>query len=412
MNKLVLICRIAFILHVATTLFASEAGEIDARLNKAETAISLWNFEKAGTIFNDLLTSESLTQDQRGRALRGRILRRALVLTEYPSVPESYDLFLKDALELIRDYPEFFDLWCANRVKVPPSKRNDEASAQKLLDALDANKNAWSKLDYHLLRGELVVFWSDRLEGRKHCTLQQAEFKKSVKADPDSYLAWERYLDVLWSRKENMGFFEKRRFLKMITRVLEENAHSFRCSPFQLYDIFQQREDGSPWTMSISSIREGMKRFPADPLPQFECIDYLSKNPDTEDEALALSEEFMQKHQAGKFRYETEWKKILPLKVLYKLGHLYHTKGRLEEALEAYENIQNMSPHYAETHYNVGVVCCSLADREKDEKKRRSLWKRALEQFLLQRKYMFQNTNEDPIRKFEQKVLNKLGEDK
>lgn len=71
----------------------------------------------------------------------------------------------------------------------------------------------------------------------------------------------------------------------------------------------------------------------------------------------------------------------------YKLAHSQFQQGLAEEALASYRKLAALSSHYAEIHYNQGIIFKSLAEKEKDPEKKKSLLDRAKQEFDLQIKY-------------------------
>ncbi len=71
----------------------------------------------------------------------------------------------------------------------------------------------------------------------------------------------------------------------------------------------------------------------------------------------------------------------------YKLANYRFEQGLPEQALATYGKITEISPHYAEVHYNLGIVFRTLAQREANPKKKQKLLNRAREEFQLQTQY-------------------------
>ena len=84
----------------------------------------------------------------------------------------------------------------------------------------------------------------------------------------------------------------------------------------------------------------------------------------------------------------------------YKLAHAQFQQGLAEEALATYRKLSALSPHYAEIHYNQGVIFKSLAEKEKDPDKKKSLLDRAKQEFELQIKYNWMGKAADTAKKY------------
>ena len=402
-----------FVLIVFLSVSFSIAGEkasVSVTLDRGEEALGYWNFEKAMTLFEDLLKREDLTRSEKARSLRGRLLTRALILSEYRDLEESYDLFLEDAATLLDRYPEYFDLWCANRVKNPIGLKDDEEAAEKLVRILDSHKKDFSPLDYRLIRGEIRSIASMKEKGKKFCRFREEEFRKARKADPDSYIAWEMFLDVLWDRGRKMSWREKRVFAKMIKKAMEKNLQGFAYSPFHLNACYRMRNGKMEQGKYCEEILKGIEKFPDDPLLYYEYVRFAPPSNDVSSIIIPFLEKFLERHEEGKFTYLTLSRSRIPLSMMYKLGTFYALDGRLEDSIAVYEKIREISPHYAEVHYNIAVVLEKIAGKEEDKDKKRILLERALEQMHLQKKYLFQSRGKDKIQEWEDRLKEKLEE--
>ncbi|MCX7000652.1 MAG: hypothetical protein NT106_10230 [Candidatus Sumerlaeota bacterium] len=95
---------------------------------------------------------------------------------------------------------------------------------------------------------------------------------------------------------------------------------------------------------------------------------------------------------------------------LYKLGHLYSVAGEKKKALETDDKIVRLSPHYAEVHYNRGVVYYSMAQEAKAKEERTALLKKAKAEFETQTGLHFHDNKKtaDLCRSWSEKIGKEL----
>lgn len=76
----------------------------------------------------------------------------------------------------------------------------------------------------------------------------------------------------------------------------------------------------------------------------------------------------------------------IEVSILYRLGSLYFNEGRgdMGKALERYRLIVQLSPNYADIHYNLGIVYRELASGAKDANEKAGFLKKAQEEFEIQ----------------------------
>jgi tetratricopeptide (TPR) repeat protein len=92
----------------------------------------------------------------------------------------------------------------------------------------------------------------------------------------------------------------------------------------------------------------------------------------------------------------------------YKVAHELNQQGSREQALAAYRRLQQISPHYAQVHYNKGVLYSLLAEEENDPQKKKQLLEDAAREYENQVRYDWQKRTADLARKQLEAVRSKL----
>ena len=102
--------------------------------------------------------------------------------------------------------------------------------------------------------------------------------------------------------------------------------------------------DTAQW---ISSLQEGVQKYPEHPFFFGNLIDYYSSNKKF-DEAMAFADEMIAKDPANPFN-------------VYVKGYLYHNMEDYDKALEYYKKTIELDPSYAEAYSNIGLIYCLKA---------------------------------------------------
>lgn len=115
----------------------------------------------------------------------------------------------------------------------------------------------------------------------------------------------------------------------------------------------------------------------------------------------------------SEFIESREIKKNLPIYVsaLYKLAHFQVQAGRLEEAVKTYETIESVSPWYAETQMNIGIVYMMLADKASEKSVRDNYLKKAMGAFKIQEKHNWHGGSAKRARELSSKCRQMLESD-
>ena len=102
--------------------------------------------------------------------------------------------------------------------------------------------------------------------------------------------------------------------------------------------------DTAQW---ISSLQEGVQKYPEHPFFFGNLIDYYSSNKKFDD-AMAFADEMIAKDPANPFN-------------VYVKGYLYHNMEDYDKALEYYKKTIELDPSYAEAYSNIGLIYCLKA---------------------------------------------------
>jgi tetratricopeptide (TPR) repeat protein len=218
-------------------------------------------------------------------------------------------------------------------------------------------------------------------------------FEKACVLNPESYEYAAYHMTALYNlnrQKEiqDLGKVITQRFSKAPRFSFEKDPHYFYGIAVSLSDAEKGRK----------IIGERSKSKDADAWIHLEiAMDNVQKNlPDNQ-----LSQVL------GEFIRRVEEKEIIGAgyntkalaSAYYKLAHYQFKQGLAEEALSTYRKLTALSPHYAEIHYNQGIIFKSLAEKEKDPEKKLSLINRAKKEFDLQTQYNWGGTSAETARK-------------
>jgi tetratricopeptide (TPR) repeat protein len=88
----------------------------------------------------------------------------------------------------------------------------------------------------------------------------------------------------------------------------------------------------------------------------------------------------------------------------YRLAHAQYAAGDYTAALNAYNAIQEISPHYAQVHFNKGLVLGVISDKEPDPARRESLFQEALKELRQQMQYDYLGRAAEQARELEKHV--------
>ena len=102
--------------------------------------------------------------------------------------------------------------------------------------------------------------------------------------------------------------------------------------------------DTAQW---ISSLQEGVQKYPEHPFFFGNLIDYYSSNKKFDD-AMAFADNMIAKDPANPFN-------------VYVKGYLYHNMEDYDKALEYYKKTIELDPSYAEAYSNIGLIYCLKA---------------------------------------------------
>ena len=378
-------------------------------VQQAESHLGTWDFEKALKLFQHLADKKKISSGIRARAVRGRFLTRALIFTEYRSLAVSVPDIYQDAAKLIPKGPDYFDVYCANRLNTVLHLDENPDKASEFIGLLEENRKKYNRCDYHLIRRYLIDMKSQALPGEEKCHLAQEEGEKAIKADPDCFMAWEIYLDVLWGRGKTMSWIDKIRFEKMIRKALSENREGLKVSPFKLYFLYQCNEKGGREYNAAPALERAMNRFPRDPLIRYEYLKSIS-GPIPAERMIFFLEDYCNKFSKGQFVFSDLSRMRLPISCMYKLGDAYFESGDVEKALETYEDLQEYSPHYAQVHLNKSICLKKMADKEERSPRKKDLLNQALQEIRLYHKYLFQNRDLEQSEKIEKFLEEALKE--
>lgn len=206
-------------------------------------------------------------------------------------------------------------------------------------------------------------------------------FKKAYELNPDKYEYAAYYMTALYNLNRKKEIQE---IGKMITeRFPGAPRFSFENDPYYFYGI----------AVSLSDAEKGG-----------EIIEERAKSPDADawihlEIAMNNVRKNLPEQQLsqilGEFIRRVEEKEIIGTgynmralaSAYYKLAHYQLKQGLAEEALSTYRKLTALSPHYAEIHYNQGIIFKSLAEKEKDPEKKLSLMNRAKKEMELQTQY-------------------------
>ena len=97
----------------------------------------------------------------------------------------------------------------------------------------------------------------------------------------------------------------------------------------------------------ISSLQEGVQKYPEHPFFFGNLIDYYSSNKKFDD-AMAFADNMIAKDPANPFN-------------VYVKGYLYHNMEDYDKALEYYKKTIELDPSYAEAYSNIGLIYCLKA---------------------------------------------------
>ncbi|MDO4164296.1 MAG: tetratricopeptide repeat protein [Bacteroides sp.] len=102
--------------------------------------------------------------------------------------------------------------------------------------------------------------------------------------------------------------------------------------------------DTAKW---ITSLQEGVQKYPDHPFFFGHLIDYYSNN-NKYDEAMAFADNMLAKDPNNTF-------------YLYVKGYLYHNMKDYPKAIEFYTKTTDIDPNYAEAYSNLGLIYCLQA---------------------------------------------------
>lgn len=102
--------------------------------------------------------------------------------------------------------------------------------------------------------------------------------------------------------------------------------------------------DTAKW---ITSLQEGVQKYPEHPFFFGNLIDYYSNNKKF-DEAMEFADNMLAKDPNNAFN-------------LYVKGYLYHNMGDYDKAIEFYKKTIEIDPNYAEAYSNIGLIYCLKA---------------------------------------------------
>lgn len=186
-------------------------------------------------------------------------------------------------------------------------------------------------------------------------------FARSVVLDPDRYENWPMYLSIL----------ARLQMYDLLTTDGEKMYNRFRPLRAPLFvdqgpDALYLRTRGNVPRQIAEEYLNGVKKEkPDDPYPYFALalvqMGAEEQDQTTPSKSIQMMEEFLASIEKGQI-------KLMPreqgyrVSALYKLGYLYKRAGQFDKALQSYKRVQELSPKYAETDYNLAETYLALAE--------------------------------------------------
>ena len=240
----------------------------------------------------------------------------------------------------------------------------------------------------------------DKQKKKEHFSKAAGHFQKAHQLEPMNYEYAAYALTALANVERTKEAFK-------IGNHLTENfkkapRFSFESDPWYLYASVVGMSD--PDKMQ-DIIRERSKSPDASALVHFAVVKQEMKRADSPREKVRLLGEFIRRMEDGDIT-NTGYDIHSLVSAYYKLGHELFKMDMPEMALLAYRKLSSLSPHYAEIHYNNGIIYSSLAKEESHPAKKEALLEKAKREFELQKKYDWHGRATQSA----QKQLDRMGE--
>jgi len=191
-----------------------------------------------------------------------------------------------------------------------------------------------------------------------------SEMKKAVQLDPKRYEFRAYYITALLNADKKE---EARREAEdmMKSADLSPDKISPSCTiPDAVYAATLEEKAGT------AHIRQQAAQYPENAdLQLAAATSYIQSEPVR---ARTMLQSLVNNISSGKISVPLLRSRV-EVSALYKLGHLYSGAGEKKKALETDDKIVQLSPHYAEVHYNRGVVYYSMAQAAKAKEERSAL---------------------------------------
>jgi tetratricopeptide (TPR) repeat protein len=373
-----------------------------------EGMIYRWNYEGAIPAAEALL---SKAKDNVSRATAHLLIARALAIKgiEYRDAIacETGKKHILEAFALapsLKNEPDVANLRAQLMVFQMPKTPCELALAEAHREAEKEPHLAQTHFYLGLISFKLSfndAFAPTRDEKAKLSDLAISEMKKAVQLDPKRYEFRAYYITALLNADKKEEARRKAEDM-MKSADLSPDKISPSCSiPDEVYAATLEEKAGT------AHIRQQAAKYPENAALQLAAAtSYIQSEPVR---ARTMLQSLVDNIASGKISVPLLRSRV-EVSALYKLGHLYSVAGEKKKALETYDKIVQLSPHYAEVHYNRGVVYYSMAQEAKAKEERTALLKKAKAEFETQTGLHFHDNKKtaDLCRSWSEKIEKEL----
>jgi hypothetical protein len=170
------------------------------------------------------------------------------------------------------------------------------------------------------------------------------------------------------------------------------------CLYAAVIQLKNERDNPRNSNASERILRERAQSPQADATVQMQvALSDLAKTRDVA-EQVKIWEKLIQKLEADPACHEGEYLRTL-VSAYYKFAHALNQAQRSDDALAVYQKLQAYSPHYAEVHYNKGILLSVMAEKGLDAARKAQLLEEARQEFLLQTQHNWRGTAADNANK-------------
>ncbi len=375
---------------------------------------AIYNYEKSESLCDKVLASTDDAALQ-GRAYWVKAVAWSTFITDYRN-DRLRDRFAQAVKEVKRLQPELYADVLARRevlmdFLLPENravddllddyrKRYEPSASQNALDAYMLGHAYWQASQ--LLPAEAKDKQKEYLEK----ALELVE--TAAKRKPDSYEFQSYYLTLLAYNNRDAQAVEVGKTL--IQRFIPFGDFEYDRDPYCLYAASVGKNEQAPDRPYEFDILEQRAKDPdAGAWVHYEIAQGKVAQAESTKEKEDLYRRFIRRAEEGEFPTDGYDLRALA-SAYYKLAYWLSTEQRWEESLAVYRRLSDLSPRYAQLHYNQAVIFERMAEEESDPEARKSLLERALKEYQDQLDLDWAGRTAGTIRESIERIQSQIGD--